>query len=234
MLILIKNFKLALYAIVFYCFSLAHAGTYDDFFQALKADDARMVNRILQRGFDPNTLNPMGVHPLFLAIKTPSPAVIDTLLKAKGLRVEHRNAADESPLMIAAIAGMADICERLIKLDADVNKPGWAPLHYAASGGHAEVVRLLLAHSAYIDALSPNKTTPLMMAAMYGNSEVVELLITEGADLRLKNDKGLSALDFAEAGGREASAKVIASYLLEQPGQNERHCSAITGGYCWK
>jgi ankyrin repeat protein len=25
-----------------------------------------------------------------------------------------------------------------------VNKPGWAPLHYAASGGHVAILRLLL------------------------------------------------------------------------------------------
>jgi ankyrin repeat protein len=52
---------------------------------------------------------------------------------------------------------------------------------------------------AYIDAGSPNGTTPLMMAARYGTGEAVDLLLAEGADARLKNQQGLTALQFAEA-----------------------------------
>jgi ankyrin repeat protein len=51
------------------------------------------------------------------------------------------------------------MCEQLIARDADVDNPGWAPLHYAASGGHLDVVRLLLKEHAYIDADSPNGST---------------------------------------------------------------------------
>ena len=62
------------------------------------------------------------------------------------------------------------------------------------------MVRVLLQHHAYIDAPSPNGTTPLMMAAHYGNPLVTKLLLEEGADPRLKNDLGLSVLDFAHKG----------------------------------
>jgi len=208
-----KYFKLWLYILVFYSSFSASAGSYDDFFKALKLDDARVVGRLLDRGFDPNTLSPEGFHPLVLAIKRPSPAVLGLLLSAKSLQVEYRNAADESPLMLAAMAGMVEVCKRLIALDADVNKTGWTPLHYAATAGQAAVIRLLLENSAYIDAESPNKSTPLMMAAMYSDSETVRLLLDEGADPSLKNDKGMTALDFANAAGNEASAREIAKHL---------------------
>lgn len=211
------NFKYIFYLIVLFVFISANAGTYDDFFEALKKDDVPAVSKVLARGFDPNTLSPDAQYPLVMAIRRPSPGVLDLLLRTKGLRAEVRTATDESPLMLASLAGLVDVCKRLIALDADVNKTGWTPLHYAATGGHIEVVKLLLQHSAYIDAESPNKTTPLMMAAMYGNPQTVELLLAEGADAGLKNQKGMTALDFADAAGKQAAAKVLLQHLISKP-----------------
>ncbi|MCV4600843.1 ankyrin repeat domain-containing protein, partial [Escherichia coli] len=82
-------------------------------------------------------------------------------------------------------------CEKLISRGADVNKTGWTPLHYAASQEDVRIVRLLLDHHAYIDAESPNKTTPLMMAARYGSEEIARHLLDEGADPTLRNERGL-------------------------------------------
>ena len=99
----------------------------------------------------------------------------DQSLKAAGAliawpktNVEIRTAQDESPLMMASLKGHLDLVRKLIERGADVNKPGWAPLHYAATNGHLQIMELLLEENAYIDAASPNGTTPLMMAAQYG------------------------------------------------------------------
>ena len=59
------------------------------------------------------------------------------------------------------------------------------------------MMRLLIENHAYLDAESPNGTTPLMMAAHYGSPMATKLLLEEGADPRLKNKLGLTALDFA-------------------------------------
>ena len=188
-----KYFKLLLYFVVLYISFPVSAGTYDDFFKALKEDNAQVVARVLARGFDPNTLNPEGSHPLVLAIRRPSPAVLGLLLQAKSIKVEYRNAAGESPLMLAAMAGMVEVCKRLIALDADVNKTGWAPLHYAASRGQIPMIDLLLEHHAYIDAESPNRTTPLMMAAGYGSVQSTRILLRAGADACERVGDGLVA-----------------------------------------
>ena len=201
------------YLIVFIGFSTASAGSYEDFFQAVTHDEDAKVSQLIVRGFDVNTMGPGGLPALLLAIREPSPKVIGVLLKAPGIRAEVRNAKDESALMLAALAGMRDVCARLIALDADVNKTGWTPLHYAATGGHDAVIRLLLEHYAYIDAESPNQTTPLMMAAMYGTPSSVTLLLDAGADAKLRNAAGLSALDFAKRGERPQSQELIERYL---------------------
>jgi ankyrin repeat protein len=205
--------KKALYLIVFIGYSVSYAGSYEDFFEAISNDNATTVQSLLRRGFDPNSVNPNGQAALLVALRLPAPAVAKVLIAHPDTKVEVRSDKDESPLMLAAIKGEVDLCRQLIARDADVNKPGWAPLHYAASSGNAQVVQLLLDHYAYIDADSPNGSTPLMMAAMYGSAEAVKVLLEAGAYVDLKNSIGLSALEFAQKAGRNDSVALIAAAI---------------------
>ena len=204
-------FRCIVYLIVLLGLSVSNAGSYDDFFGAIQRDDAAVVRRLLDRGFDPNTVNPKGDFALIVALREPSLKVVTALLDNPQTRAEVRTARDESPLMLAALKGYQDICQQLIKRDADVNKPGWTPLHYASTGGHTSVMRLLLENHAYIDAASPNGSTPLMMAAMYGTQDAVKLLLEAGADPTLKNAKNLGAIDFARQVQREEMVLLIAA-----------------------
>ena len=120
--------------------------------------------------------------------------------------------------MMAALKGHLALVKALIDRDADINKKGWAPLHYAATRGHLDIMRLLLEKHAYIDAASPNGTTPLMMAAHYGSPAAVKVLLEAGADPLLKNDLGLSAIDFAQKANRQDAAELIAAFVrAKQP-----------------
>lgn len=207
------------YLVVLLNFSLASAGSYDDFFGAVQHDDAKVVRTLLARGFDPNTVNPQGVHGLVIALREPSLHVVAALLESPLTQVEVRTAQDESPLMLAALKGYLDICQKLIARNADVNKPGWTPLHYAATGGHIAILQLLLDNHAYIDAASPNNSTPLMMAARYGTLDAVKLLLDAGADPLLKNDLGLTAIDFAQQVQRDDTVAVIAAAIRRTGGK---------------
>lgn len=199
----------------------AWASSFDDFFVAIKRNDAGALQALAARGFDLNTLNPNGQHPLYLALSEESDRAALYLLSRPEVQVEYRNAKDESPLMMAALKGKPELLRRLIERKAEVNKPGWAPLHYAAT--HASergvvVVHLLLEHHAYIDAQSPNGSTPLMMAALYGHPEVAKLLLASDADPLMKNEQGLSAIDFARRAGRTEIAEAIAAAIrAKQP-----------------
>lgn len=212
---MMKNFKKTVYLVALIGFNSALAGSYDDFFIAIKRDSASTVRALLARGFDPNTVDPNGVPGLILAVREPSPRTLEVLLASPQLKVEVRNPQDESPLMLAALQGDLALVRKLIALDADVNKPGWAPLHYAATHGHLDVMRLLLEHHAYIDAESPNGSTPLMMAAGYGTPEAVQLLLDAGADPLLKNQLGLTAIDFAHRSERAESVALITTEVLK-------------------
>lgn len=209
---MIKSFKYFLYLYVFIGFSVSHAGSYDDFFSAIHADQAEVIEHLLARGFDPNTPNESGTPGLMVAIQ--KDAIQSAILLAKYPKtvVEFKNQLGETPLMLAAIQNQLEVAEVLIERGADVNRKGWTPLHYAATRGHREMMRLLLAHNAYIDSEADNKTTPLMMAAYAAPPLAVKLLLEEGADPTLINDGNASALDLALTKGHEQSAFYLRAF----------------------
>ncbi len=213
-----KHFKYVVYLIVLFTFSIGNAGSYEDFFKAIKMDDGPSISALLNRGFDGNTRDADGHHGLFLAAREKSLNAAAALMAWNRINIEPRTAADESPLMLAALNGLLDLSQKLINKGADVNKPGWTPLHYAATRGHLQLMSLLLDHYAYIDASSANGTTPLMMAAFYGTPSAVKLLLEAGADPMIKNDLGLTAVDFAHRNSRQDSADIIAAFVrAKQP-----------------
>lgn len=167
------------------------------------------VKNYIKQGVDINSVNAAGFSPLMLALRSDSLQVADYLLEQPNLKIDQRNSYGEDALMYAALHGHLLMVKHLIELGASVNKPGWTALHYAATYGHTDICNLLIEESAYIDAESPNRTTPLMMAAKFVKRETVMTLINAGADPTPKNDAGLTAANFAE----QAGDKELADWL---------------------
>lgn len=201
---LINHFRYILYVIVLFAFSVANAQPSVDFFRAIHLDDASKVKQLLDRGFDPNTVDEKGQVGLYLAFRDESPKAAAALMAHPQTRIDAVNQADETPLMMAALRGQLEGARLLLDRGAALNRPGWTPLHYAASGPEPRMVALLLERGAQVEAPSPNRSTPLMMAARYGPEEAVDLLLARGASLRARNDAGLGAVEFAELAGRES------------------------------
>jgi ankyrin repeat protein len=208
-----KYFKYFLYLYVFIGYSLSNAGSYDDFFRAIDNDQDYEIQRLLKRGFDPNTPNEKGVPGLMVALQVPAPKTALLLAKHPSTKVEFSNSLGETPLMLAAITNQLDLANVLIARGADVNREGWTPLHYAATKGHREMMRLLLENDAYIDSESANGTTPLMMAAFSTSPLAVKLLLEEGADPTLVNHGNASALDIALSKDHQQSAFYIRAFI---------------------
>ena len=204
-------FKSLCYVVVTAASFAVSASSNVDFFRAVNVDNDRTVKELLAGGFDPNTANEKGQVGLYLALQQESLKVATALLAHPAIRIEATTAADETPLMMAAMRGNLEWTQRLLDRGAAVNRAGWTPLHYAASGPGVSVVKLLLDRGAAIDAPSPNRSTALMMAARYGSEEAVQLLLSRGASAKLRNDRQMSPADFARSAGREALAALLES-----------------------
>src|SRR5579864_685044 len=178
--------------------SPVQAAPIDSLIKSVKFDDVDGVNKLLAKGMDPNSIDNQGIPLLVIAAREKSDKVGAALIANPKTDIEIQDKAGENAMMMAALNGDIDFVELLIAKDAEVNKKGWAPLHYAAANGHDDIVKLLLDHSAYVDAGSPNGTTPLMMAARGGHVSTVKLLLDNGADMNVKNQIGMTALDFAK------------------------------------
>jgi uncharacterized protein len=181
---------------------------------AVQTDNVMLVEALLKAGLTPAVTQPSPPQYslLHLAAWENAEKSLSVLLKHPQVQVDVLSALGETPLMIAALKGYLGVAQQLLKAGAYPNKTGWTPLHYAASAGNVEMMQLLLDAHAYIDAESPNKTTPLMMAARSKEIGVVKFLLDEGADMTLKNEQGFSAIDFAE----KAGAQDIAQGLRER------------------
>jgi len=194
-----------------FCFSMscAHAGSFEDFFIAVRNDNTSVLNDLLDRGFDPNTRNEKGQLGLVLAMQEHSLKAARALLARPATDMNALNQSGESALMLAAIKGDLEGVQLLLGKGAKINQPGWSAIHYAATGPEPKIVELLLQRGAEVDARSPNDSTPLMMAAQYGSEDSVKLLLARGADLKRRNQLNLSAADFARRAGRESLAKQL-------------------------
>ena len=169
------------------------------FTKAAKFDDASEVKTLLKQGVNPNTTDANGNPMLFLAVKNKSNAVIDVLLADKRTDVDLSTKNGETPLMIASIQGDLPLVKSLIlQKNALVDHIGWKPLHYASATGQLEVAQFLVSKGATVDSRSLNGTTPLMMAVQSGNEQLVKYLLDNGADLQLKNDFSITAIDIAD------------------------------------
>jgi ankyrin repeat protein len=138
-----------LFAIVGSCLALGvWAGSYEDFFSAILYNRPDTIQELLDRGFDPNTVNNKGVPALILAAQANSWKSTAVIARDKQTKLNVTNQNDENALMLAAINNEFDIAQLLVQKGADVNKQGWTPLHYASSKGHIQIMRLLIENEA--------------------------------------------------------------------------------------
>lgn len=185
------------------------------FFRAVQLDDERAVRAVLARGLDPNIADPeRGETGLIIAMRYNAMKVAQLLLAQPALRVDQAAPNGNTALMMAAFQKNKPAVLALLAKGAQVNRPGWTALHYAAAAGDLDIIRLLLERHAYIDAESPTGMTPLMLVAREGMEESVHLLLQEGADARLKDRAwGIDAAEFAARADKPWITEAIQRHL---------------------
>lgn len=87
---------------------------------------------------------------------------------------------------------------------------GFSALHWASSGGHTPILRVL-ATGADVLAVTDSMATPLHCAGDSGNTAAVQVLLDAGADVRATDDDTETALHRAARGGSGAAVQALIS-----------------------
>ncbi|XP_051536242.1 LOW QUALITY PROTEIN: ankyrin repeat and KH domain-containing protein 1 [Myxocyprinus asiaticus] len=177
--------------------SLAASGGYVNIIKILLNAGAEINSR---------TGSKLGISPLMLAAMNGHVPAVKLLLDMGSdinAQIEtNRNTA----LTLACFQGRAEVVSLLLDRKANVEhraKTGLTPLMEAASGGYAEVGRVLLDKGADVNAppVPSSRDTALTIAGDKGHYKFCELLISRGAHIDVRNKKGNTPLWLAANGG---------------------------------
>src|SRR6266702_2234908 len=127
----------------------------------------------------------------------------------------HRNEVGGREIRYAAWKGDLARVQVLLKenpgLISSDDKTGETTLHWAANGGHKDVVDLLLADGARPDARDDSGYTPLHTAAYNGRTDVADLLLSNKAHIEARDSSGFTPLTCAASNGnREVAVLLLA------------------------
>ncbi|XP_058796558.1 26S proteasome non-ATPase regulatory subunit 10-like [Phymastichus coffea] len=98
------------------------------------------------------------------------------------------------------------------KLKDRADENGRTLMHWAALGGHEDVVGHLLSLGVAVGPRDDTGMTPLILAASAGREKVVNMLLKDGANVNEKSEGGHSALQYAAS----KNWKPICANLLDK------------------
>ncbi|KAM9079883.1 LOW QUALITY PROTEIN: ankyrin repeat domain-containing protein 17-like [Megaptera novaeangliae] len=176
--------------------SLAASGGYVNIIKILLNAGAEINSR---------TGSKLGISPLMLAAMNGHTAAVKLLLDMGSDINARRETNRNTALTLACFQGRTEVVGLLLDRKANVEhraKTG-LPLMEAASGGYAEVGRVLLAKGADVNAppVPSSRDTALTIAADKGHYKFCELVIGRGAHTDVRNKKGNTPLWLAANGG---------------------------------
>jgi len=104
------------------------------------------------------------------------------------------------------------VFNRLLEMGADpsVVSNGKTPIMYAVQSKEPAMLRQLIKYGADLDQPAKKGNTAVINAARYGKLSCVKLLVENGADVEVKNNAGMTALDYANT----SNYPKLASYLV--------------------
>jgi ankyrin repeat protein len=169
-------------------------------------EDKESVRALLAAGAEVQTsqgIQPRS-SPLVFASMTGDLANVKLLLAAGA--DPAKAAGGNAPLTAALTFGYADVARVLLAAGASphiTESTGINLLHWAAITNRPQVIPLLVSAGVPVNATDENGFTPLMYAATvdFGDSAVLEALLKAGADPRIRNADGRTALEQARYHG---------------------------------
>jgi ankyrin repeat protein len=197
---------------------------------AAERGDVEQVRAMLDGGADPNVCGEGGMTPLILAAREGHHDVVEMLLKAgadvNGCSEPGYCGGNSTALRCAVVRGHTAVVKSLLEAGADtspnyeyssipaeqentiVPSTGTA-LHDAVRYGLQEIVELLLAVGADVNAADDQDETPLVTTVRHQQWQLARRLLAAGARKRDRDGAYLAPLDFVDAASQPEFAQSI-------------------------
>ncbi len=122
---------------------------------------------------------------------------------SQGAELSCVDASGRTPLHLAAMGGPHDFREVTFQVEADrvIATEGRSVIEREELRSYAQIARLLLSHSAPVDAVDSRGRSPLLIACELGHTEVTTVLLSHGADVNLVDGRDRTPLLIATRNG---------------------------------
>jgi ankyrin repeat protein len=186
---------------------------------AVYSGDVAEVKRLLRAGADVSLANRYGATPMSLASEEGNTEILQVLLEV-GADADSPNRDGQTALLAVARTGKVEAARLLLDhgatVDARERWGGQTALMWASARRHPEMIELLIAKGADVNArsivrdyqrhvtaegrpksLDSGGLTPLLYAARENCAACVQVLLDHGADIDLPDPDGVSPLHVA-------------------------------------
>lgn len=179
---------------------------------AIAAGSFNVLKYLIEKGANLNSTSDTGIPPLSQAIIEYNKQAIDMLLASKKIDMYYvwGDMWTGSPLYIACSKANIYALEKMVENGADLNydfsEYNAVPLlhytinykQYIRNEDYKELIAFLILNKIDINKKNSDGQTPLMTALKNGDIDTFNALIAGGADVTLKDNDGLTALNYAE------------------------------------
>ncbi|XP_077452554.1 uncharacterized protein LOC144071382 isoform X2 [Stigmatopora argus] len=179
---------------------------------------AEVVNFLIGKKANINLCDNQNRTALMMAVQNQNDVIVSILLE-NDADVDLVDVDGNTALHLASKIPSMDSVILLVKKDANTNAKnlkGLSPLMMAIRGNHTTMAEFLLKKGADVNILDKCQRSPLMIAAGNGNMDMVQILLMFQADFTLKDNKGLSAEDYALANDYHLCAQLISEHAAKR------------------
>ena len=201
-------------------------------------NDLAKVRLLLDKGADVNARSKPGFAPLFIAAAHDGNVDVIRLMLDRGANPKAPGPAGVTAALIRSAAANDTASARLLLEHGAVAKAkglfGLTALHGAAQNGNGELVKLLLAQGADVNAqaepvfgtvkngdIGIGSLTPLIVAVSARSPETVRLLLGAGADINARDVRGMTPIMLAVATDHP-NEQIVRMVLAKAPAMDAR------------
>ena len=183
---------------------------------AAQRGDATAAALAIRAGANLETRDQRGRTPLLLAV-TEDRLAVARLLVHLGASPDALDDQHDTPWLVTGVTGSVDMLEVLLPAGPDLkirNRFGGTSLIPASERGHVAYVRRVVRTDIEINRVNNLGWTALLEAVILGDGsrryqQIVSSLLDSGADPKIADRQGVTALQHAEQRGQRAVARIL-------------------------